>query len=141
MGVSNFLGQLQFVVHQFASIGFGFCEEDILVSFCHRPKRLCDFSVHLKLLDGIATDHNGGNGLGQGITEEVFRGVRPEDLYADSTGKAFHSQDSHPLDLGFGQNFFGEGPVVGFNRVDWDEYGIEGEEVDGFREDGWISVA
>ena len=107
----------------------------------HPLERSGNPDIHLQLYDGIATDHNGGDGLGQGKTEEVFRGVRSEDLYADSTGKTFHTQDSHPLGLGFRKDFFGEGPVVGFSRVDWDEYGIEGEEVDGSREDGWISVA
>ena len=141
MGIPNFLAQLQFVVHQFAGIGSNLFEENALVPFCHRPKRLCDFSVPLKLFDRITTDHNGGDGLGQGKTEEVFRGVGTKDLYANSTGKAFHSQNSHPLGLGLGKDFFGEGPVVGFRRVDWNEYSIEGEEVDGSREDGWISMA
>ena len=142
LGFRNWdFGSLHLIVHQFAGIGSRLFEEDILVSFSHRPKRSCDFSVHLKLFDGIATDHNAGNGLGQGITEEVFRGVRSEDLHANSAGKAFHSQNSHPFGLGFRKDFSGEGRVVGFGCVDWDEYGIEGEEVDGSRENGWIAVA
>jgi hypothetical protein len=52
-------------------------------------------------------------------------------------GKTFHPQNSHPLGLGFRQDFAEEGPIMGFSRVDRNEHGIEGKELDGSRKDGW----
>ena len=94
--------RLQFIIHQFAGVGFYSAEEDILIFFRHRLERLGDPDIHFQLFDRLTTDHSGGDRLGQGKTEEVFCRFGSKDFDTDPSRESLHSKDSHPFCLGFG---------------------------------------